>query len=89
MSALFHSEASVVVCIQCELAALLRDCGHKDLAAADVEKLFAEARYGDVAHTDCARLPLGSNFHMPMRGRVLSSLIRLTLTAAAESISTR
>ena len=42
MSALFHSEASVVVCIRCELAALLRDCGHKDLAAADVEKLFAE-----------------------------------------------
>ena len=26
-----------------ELAALLRDCGHKNLAAADVEKLFAEA----------------------------------------------
>ena len=89
MSALFHSEASVVVCIRCELAALLRDCGHKDLAAADVEKLFAEARYGDVAHTDCAHLPQGSNVHVPTRGRVLSSPIRLTRTAAAESISTR
>ena len=42
MSAVSYSEVWVVVCIQCELAALLRDCGHKDLAAADVGKLFAE-----------------------------------------------